>query len=164
MTELSPAPLSFSHGEVTVVFSHLTEGDEEKGFVPGYHFKIRNQRREEVGHLNVRIGETDHVRFAAGHIGYEIAEEYRGKGYAGEACLAAAPWIGTVLDTVLITTDPDNFPSIRTIERIGATFLDEVDVPPDDPHFTRGSVRKRRYLWKPSKIAPVAGNEPTPSE
>ena len=39
--------------------------------------------------------------------------------------------------------------SIRIIERLGARFTDEVPVPPHDPHFQRGSRRKRRYQWRP---------------
>jgi hypothetical protein len=39
--------------------------------------------------------------------------------------------------------------SRRTIERLGAEFIDEVPVPEHDPHYARGSRIKRRYLWKP---------------
>jgi hypothetical protein len=38
---------------------------------------------------------------------------------------------------------------MRTIERLGARFIDEVVVPPYDPHYQRGSRRKRRYRWTP---------------
>lgn len=151
MTQLPTAPASLSHGGVTIVFSRMTDGDEARGFVPGYHFKIFNDLSEEVGHLNFRVGETDHVRLAAGHIGFEVAEQHRGHGYGANACLAAAPWISEVSGEVIITTDPDNLPSIHTIERIGATFMDEVDVPEGDPHYLRGSLRKRRYRWRPIK-------------
>lgn len=160
MTQLPTAPASMSHGEVTIVFSRMTVGDESRGLVPGYHFKIINDQSEEVGHLNFRVGDTDHVRLAAGHIGFEVAEQHRGRRYAAKACLAVAPWVSEVSGTVLITVDPDNFPSIRTIEKIGATFLDEVDVPQDDPHYLRGSVRKRRYQWEPSKREHADGHQP----
>lgn len=140
-----------SHGPVTLVFSKMTEADEARGFVPGYHFKILNDLFEEVGHLNFRVGNTEHVRLAAGHIGFEIAERHRGHRYAANACLAAAAWVSEVSGEVVITVDPDNLPSVRTIERIGATFVDEVDVPKGDPHYLRGSLRKKRYRWIPAK-------------
>ena len=54
--------------------------------------------------------------------------------------------------SVLITADPENPVSIRTIERIGGVFIDEVDVPKDDPHYLRGSLRRRRYLWNPPQV------------
>ena len=50
-------------------------------------------------------------------------------------------------DTVIITCDPDNHPSRRTIEKLGARFLNEAEVPPHDPHFKRGLSIKRRYDW-----------------
>lgn len=150
MDTLPKAPASLSHDGVTIVFDRMTEGDKARGFVPGYRFKILNEVGEEVGHLNFRVGDSEHVRMAAGHVGFEIAERHRGSGYAGKACLAAAPWIAKVSGTVLITADPENLPSLRTIERIGAEFLDEVDVPKGDPHYLRGSFRKRRYQWRPA--------------
>ena len=151
MTQLPIAPATLRHEEVTLVFSHMTEGDEAKGFVPGYHFKILNADSVEVGHLNFRIGDTDHVRLAAGHIGFEVVDKHRGHRYAFKACLAVAPWVSEISGKVLITVDPDNLASIRTIERLGAIFLDEVDVPQSDPHYARGSVRKRHYQWEPGK-------------
>ena len=151
MKKLPPAPESLTHGRVKIVFDTMTEGDEERGFVPGYRFRIIDDQDTDVGHLSFRVGDTEHVRLAAGHIGYEVAEAHRGHGYAVDACLAIAPWVSEVSETVLITVDPDNFPSIRTVERIGATFLDEVDVPVGDPHYLRGSYRKRRYHWNPTR-------------
>ncbi len=156
MNQLPKAPESLRYGKVKIVFDRLTEGDTERGFAPGYHFKILNTNCVEVGHFNFRVRDSEHVRLAAGHIGYEILEEHRGHGYAGDACLAASQWIADIAQKVsqeiLITTDPDNIPSIRTIERIGATFLDEVSVPIGDPHYLRGSYRKRRYRWRPASI------------
>ena len=158
MNELPSAPESFSYGKVRVVFDRMTEANEGRGFVPAYHFTILNAEAEEVGCLSFRVGDTEHLRLAAGHIGYEVAESYRGLGYAGLACLAIGPWVAEVSGGVIITADPDNIPSIRTIERIGAHFIDEVDVPAGDPHILRGSFRKRRYRWKPIQSETEAGS------
>lgn len=43
--------------------------------------------------------------------------------------------------------DPVNYASIHIIEKLGARFIDEVDVPPDDPSYKNGARRKRRYEW-----------------
>ena len=152
LNSLPQAPRSLDFGNVRIVFDCMTDGDEERGFAPGYRFRIMNDKAEEVGHLSYRVGDSDHVRLAAGHIGYEVLEPHRGHGYAAEACLALAPFISEVSGSVLITTDPDNLASIKTIKCIGATYLDEVDVPVNDPHFQRGSKRKKRYLWRPMRI------------
>jgi tagatose 1,6-diphosphate aldolase len=45
-----------------------------------------------------------------------------------------------------ITCNPDNWPSRRTCERLGAELIDIVDVPRESDVFAPGSERKCRYL------------------
>lgn len=146
---LPPAPETLSSGEVTLRFVRIMPGDPSRGFVPGYHFRIVTPDGSDAGHINFRVGDTEHVRLAAGHIGFEVHELFRGHGYALAACRALAPFVRSVSGSVTVTCDPDNAASRRTIERLGATFVDEVDVPPGDPHYERGSRRKLRYRWTP---------------
>lgn len=124
-------------------------GDRSRGFVPSYHFRIETRDGSDAGHINFRVGNTQHVRLAAGHIGFEVRELFRGHGYALEACRALAPFVRSVSGSVTVTCDPDNVGSRRTLEHLGATFMGEVDVPPGDPHYERGSRRKLRYRWTP---------------
>lgn len=130
-------------------FIEILPADPSREFVPSYYFSIMNLEGCEVGHINFRVGDTPHVLICAGHIGYEIIETFRGNGYAGQACRALAPFISTAYDSVTITCDPDNMASMRTIEKLGATYTDTVPVPPHDPHYLRGSRFKRRYKWVP---------------
>ncbi len=142
-------PESLSFGEVVVRFARIVPGEPSRGFVPYFHFRILAADGADVGHINLRVGDTEHVRVCAGHVGFEIAEGFRGHGYALQACRAIAPFVRSVCKTVTITCDPDNLPSKRIIERLGAQFVDEVAVPPHDPHYQRGSRTKRRYRWTP---------------
>jgi len=144
-----PPPDVLSFGEVTLLFIRIVPGDPARDFVPAYHFRILVDDGSDVGHLNFRVGDTGHVRICAGHIGFEILKPFRGRGYAFQACRAVAPLVRSFYDAVTITCDPDNRASRRTIERLGATFTDEVPIPPDDPHYQRGSRSKRRYRWTP---------------
>ena len=147
MADLPTPPPSLSSEDVRVVLSHIIPEDQERGFVPAYHFIIRTAKGREAGHINFRVGHNEHVLRVAGHIGYEIQEKHRGHRYALKACRALGPWIAGFGTEIIITADPDNAPSLRTIESLGAEFIDEIDVPQDDPHFARGSTRKRRYRW-----------------
>jgi tagatose 1,6-diphosphate aldolase len=140
-------PLFF--GKVKLRFVRVVPGDPSRDFVPAYHFRILVADGSDVGHINFRVGDTEHVRVCAGHIGFEILAEFRGHGYALQACRAIASFVRSFYDAVTITCDPGNVASIRTIELLGASFTDEVPVPPRDPHFQRGSRRKRRYKWVP---------------
>lgn len=147
--DLQPPPANLTFGAVCLSFVRVYPGDRLRGFAPYYHFRILNSAAQDVGHINFRVGDTQHVMVCAGHIGYEIHPLFRGNGYAFLACQALSPWVKNFYETVTITCDPENFPSIRTIEKLGATFVDEVAVPETDPHYQRGSRLKRRYRWSP---------------
>ena len=146
---LPTPPEALSFGEVTLRFTRVVPGEPSRGFVPYFHFRILAADGADVGHINFRVGNSEHVRVCAGHVGFEIAEGFRGHGYASQACRAIAPFIRSICGAVTITCDPDNLASRRTIARLGAQFVDEVAVPIHDPHYQRGSRTKRRYRWTP---------------
>jgi predicted acetyltransferase len=148
--ESLPAPPEFlSFDQVTLRFTEVVHVEPSGGKVPYYHFRILNADGIDVGHINFRVGDTEHIRVSAGHIGFGIEESSRGHGYALQACRAIAPFVRSVYESVTITCDPDNVASRRTIERLGAQFVDEVAVPAHDPQYQRGSRTKRRYRWTP---------------
>jgi tagatose 1,6-diphosphate aldolase len=142
-------PENLSFDEVRLYFIRIQPGEEKHGLVPAYHFRILLEGGINAGHINLRVGDTDHVRLYSGHVGFEVRERCRGHGYAYQACRALAPFIRNFYDDVTITCDPDNLPSKRTIERLGATFINELTVPLHDPHYLRGSRSKLRYRWTP---------------
>ncbi|MEY2428127.1 MAG: hypothetical protein QOJ40_1012 [Verrucomicrobiota bacterium] len=142
-----PADLSFD--QVRLRFVHIVPGDDARGMVPFYHFRILTADDQDAGHINFKVGDTDHIRLCVGHIGFEVTEAFRGHGLAYQACRAIAPFVRSIYGTAIITADPDNRASIRTIERLGASFVDEVSVPTHDPQYQRGSRSKKRYHWTP---------------
>ncbi len=142
-------PENLASGEVTLQFTQIIPAGAVPGLVPYYHFRIQTVDGSDIGHINFRVGDTDHVQIYVGHIGFGIAEPFRGRGYAGQACLAIAPFVRSIYETVIITCDSDNLASRRTIERLGATFIDEVTVPAHDPHFQGTPRIKKRYQWRP---------------
>jgi RimJ/RimL family protein N-acetyltransferase len=146
---LAPPPDDLSFDRVRVKFIGVMAGDTPRGLVPYYHFRILTGGDTEAGHINFRVGDTEHVRLYAGHIGFVISEAFRGRRLAYQACRAIAPFVRSIQRAVIITCDPDNYPSRRTIERLGARFIDEVAVPPHDPQYQRGTRSKRRYEWTP---------------
>jgi tagatose 1,6-diphosphate aldolase len=135
--------------QVRLRFVQITPSDAPRGLVPFYHFRIITPDNQDAGHINFKVGDTDHVRLCVGHIGFAVNEAFRGRGLAYQACRAIAPFVRSIYTTAIITADPDNHASIRTIERLGASFVDEVPVPKHDPQYQRGSRRKKRYNWTP---------------
>ena len=146
---LPSPPEALAFGDVVLQFSRVVPGEPSRGFVPYFHFRILAADGAEVGYINFRVGDTEHVRVSVGHIGFEIAECFRGHSYALQACRAIAPFVRSSYGTATLSCNPDNHASKRTIERLGARFIDEVAVPLHDPHYESGARIKRRYLWTP---------------
>jgi len=141
-----PPPDDLSFDQVKLSFVRIIPGDVSQGLVPAYHFRIL-ANGVDAGHINFRVGDTEHVRISAGHIGFQVIESCRGHGYAFQACRAVAPFVRVFYNDVILTCDPGNTASIRTIERLKADFIDMVPVPPHDPQFQAGARAKRRYRW-----------------
>jgi tagatose 1,6-diphosphate aldolase len=138
---------TFKWGDVALRLDRILPGDPSRDYVPYYHFRIETADGTDVGHINFRVGDTPHIHSFAGHIGFEIREAFRGHGYARQACLAIAPLVRTRYVTIFLTCDPDNVASKRTIERLGATLLDEVPTPAPNANLKPRAKSKLRYAW-----------------
>ena len=103
----------------------------------------------KVGHINFKVGDTNHIRQCVGHIGYEISPEHRGNSYSYFACNAIRPFIKIFYGKVILTCDPENIPSIKIIEKLNGKFLNEIIVPKHDPFYRIGFRKKRRFKWEP---------------
>ena len=99
-----------------------------------------------VGTLSLRLGEDDDLTQYYGHIGYGVFPPARGRHFAERACRLALPVARqNGMSAIWITCNPDNIASRRTCERLGATFVDVVQIPPGHPLFERGERAKCRY-------------------
>ncbi len=140
-------PAELKAGPIRLVFVEKIEVEPGGPLVPYYHFKVIDKSGTQVGHINFKQGDTQHITLCAGHIGYEIAELFRGNSYAYYACLALQPFVRSFYDKVIITCDPQNIASRTVIEKLNVNFLGEIEVPPQDPSYQGGARRKRRYCW-----------------
>ena len=106
--------------------------DSEDRELPFYWWDIiLKQNHIAIGKISFRIGHNYHSYYN-GNIGYEIDEEYRGHHYALLACqlvLRVAQY--HKMDRIYLTCDYDNVASFKTIEKLGAKFIEEV-LPPKD--------------------------------
>ena len=136
-------------GPIKLIFEKLIEVEPSAELVPYYHFKIAIDNGTIVGHINFKVGDTQHIRRCVGHIGCEILQDYRGNNYSYFACNAVRPFIRTIYDKVILTSDPNNMASIKIIKKLNAKFLNEIIVPAHDPSYKSGARRKKRYEWRP---------------
>jgi len=136
-------------GPIRLVFEEKVNVKPEKGLVPFYHFKIIDETNNQVGYINFKVGDTEHVTQYAGHIGYQVLPSYRGNSYSYYACEAIKPFVSRFYKKAILTCNPENVASISIIKKLNAKFINEVTVPKHDPSYKSGSDRKLRYEWQP---------------
>lgn len=120
---------------------------KEYGFRECVEFDIVSiETGQKIGEIALRTGESRQIYYL-GHIGYHISAPFRGHGYAARACKLLMPCLRELgVSSFVITADPDNLPSRKTIERIGGVLECEVSVPRSAQKELNISPRKCRYI------------------
>jgi tagatose 1,6-diphosphate aldolase len=133
--------------DLKLVLVEKFEGDAGLSLVPSYKFKMtRTADGQEMGRIDLRIGNTIPIVMYAGHIGYGVFPDYRGHHYAAMAVKLLLPLARKHdLNPLWITCNPDNFASRRTCEIAGGQMIEIVDLPEDNEMYQRGEHQKCRY-------------------
>jgi tagatose 1,6-diphosphate aldolase len=137
-----------SDGEIDLVIEEKRVADPDKKRVPEYFYAITlHHSAEKIGTVNLIIGENKDT-FFRGHVGYKIDEKYRGKSYSAKACrLIKEVASAHNIERLFITCNPDNYPSRRTCEKIGAKLVEVVDIPKENEMYRENEKQKCRYEW-----------------
>lgn len=140
---------AFSDGVIDLIPVSYGLPDSRLGFGDVYDFIISpHHRHREAGQISLRLGESEGVYYF-GHIGYHIDPPWRGQHWAQRACILLRPLIESAgKSSVVITTDPDNIASQKTITALGAVLERTVDVPDTLRANFEISPRKLRYIWR----------------
>lgn len=135
-------------GEIDLLIEDKVSANEEKGYVPAYKYKITlHNLSESIGNIDIRIGNNKGIYYG-GHIGYAIDEPHRGNSYASKACkIIKQVAIAHEMDSLVITCNPDNYPSRRTCEKAGLKLKEIVDLPTDNEMYLEGERQKCQYEW-----------------
>ena len=117
-------------GEIDLIIEKKVPAHLEKFAAPSYHFQIKQHLMPyEIGKIDIRVGYNENT-FYGGNIGYEIYPPYRGHHYAAKACQIikrVAQLHG--MNYLYISCLPDNLPSNKTCQRLGARWLGNYVVP-----------------------------------
>ena len=108
------------------------------GYVPATEFILVNDEGEYVGIFNLRHVLNDFLAAGPGHIGYGIARQYRGKGYASQGLalvLQEAKKMG--IQTAYLSVNKDN-PASWKVQQNNGAFVDHED---DQELYTRIVIR-----------------------
>ncbi len=133
--------------ELQVVLIATRDANGADVEAPTYCFSMRRaDAAQPVGHLNLRLGHSPNLELYQGHIGYGVLARWRGNHYAERATRLIMPLAKVhEFDPLWITADPDNWPSRRTCERLGAVLIEILDVPKEALAYRHGARRKCRY-------------------
>lgn len=140
-------PERLRDGELSLDLDEIKPGNARRKYVPQIRWHlIRDGRDNPAGYVNIRIGNTPEILLYVGHIGYFVEPDCRGRHFAERATRLLLPFARSEgLNPLWITCNPDNLPSRRTIERLGAEFVKIVDVPRNTDMYERGETQKCRY-------------------
>ncbi len=135
-------------GEIELVCVEKIEADLEKGYSPYYTFAIKLVGQpQSMGQIRLRF-EFSRLLYYAGHIGYDIKEQFRGHSYSAKACqLVKQVAKQHGINTLLITNNPENIASRKICEKLGAKMIRIVDVPPGNEMYDSGELQKCIYQW-----------------
>ena len=137
----------YTYENVSLYNDKINLEQPNSGYSQFYRFDI-NADGNWVGGIHVLIGYSIRIHYC-GHIGYEINEQYRNRGYVTKACLALIPFLRKCgFKQVLITNDENNIASRRVCEKIGAELIEIVDTPKWTGMYKDGQRRTCIYEWK----------------
>jgi predicted acetyltransferase len=136
--------------DLQLVLTDAFSGNSTRNLAPAYRFRMtRTDQGIGMGEIELRIGNTPHLRLYAGHIGYEVYPSYRGHHYAARSVRLLLPLARRHdLGTVWITCNPDNYASRRSCELAGFEFVEIVNLPPDSEMYREGERQKCRYRYQ----------------
>lgn len=101
-----------------------------------------------VGQITLQVASGAKIYYS-GHIGYRVSEEFRGHNYALKACrLMFKQAKKHKMSQLVITCNPDNLPSRRTLEKLGGFLREIVPVPEWHELYARGDREKCIFLFK----------------
>ena len=139
---------------VAFLYQHpqgFTRGDPFRQLAPAYTFWMRLRTNSGLpvsmaGSIGLRLAHNTNLELYLGHIGYHVYPPARGRHFAQRACRLVLPLARAHgFSELWITTNPDNLPSRRTCERLGATLVDIVPLPRTHPLYAQGDREKCRY-------------------
>ena len=134
--------------EIRLVLEKTVEADPAKNWLPAYHFAICNPEGVKMGVCDLRIGHNESVYYG-GNIGYRVEEPYRGRHYAGKACLLLFELARRHgMEYLIITCNPDNWPSRKTCGYAGGELVEIAELPEDnDMRVEDGETHKCIYRF-----------------
>lgn len=153
--EGSAMKIPFIHSDCTSgeIVDLIQDGREEPNahnqFTGSVYYEIcLHRQRMKIGECDLRFGMNEELYYA-GNIGYRIFDGWRGHHYAYEACrlLFDIAKNRYHMTTLIVTCSPENAASKKTLQKLGGTLVETVDVPAWHWLYKRGEKVKEIYRF-----------------
>ena len=132
-------------GDLRLALGRVDPADGSRWSVPAYRF-VMLLGAVRAGMISLRGGDNERRGRYAGQGGFAVDPPFRGQRLAERATRLLLPLARVHgLDPLWLTCDPDNAASIRTLEGLGAVFVERVDLPPDYDRYAAGERQKLRF-------------------
>ena len=117
----------------------LSEKESSDGVACVYFDICLHDRYKAIGSIDLRLTMNE-MMYYYGHIGYSILKKYQGNHYAYEACkvLMKIAKEEYKLKELIITCNPDNIASYKTIKKLNANLVEIAKVPSDHELYQKG--------------------------
>lgn len=134
--------ITFEEYETTVLpelMMHENPVGMPEWFVPETYYYLWDEQ-VLVGEYRIRHYLTEALKIGAGHIGYSIKKEFRGKGYGSKGLALALDLAREIVpeDEIYLRVLKSNIPSFKAISNNGAYIVGE-----DETHYF---MRIKKYL------------------
>lgn len=127
----------------------ISEAEAYDGVPTVYYDIYLHDSDIKVGKCDLRL-KIDERMYYYGHIGYSILPKWRGHSYAYYACLImfrlAKEEFG--LKELIVTCNPDNVPSYKTLRKLGGELLAVVPIPKNHELYYYGDRHKCIFRYK----------------
>ena len=134
-----------SDDELGLSLSNLYAAGDSPWSVPAYCFDML-VGGHRAGTVSLRVGASEGALFFAGHIGFAVEPEFRGRRLAARSVRLILPLVQKHdIDPVWFTCAPNNRASKRTIEMLGAAYHETVPLPAQHHAYRRGEREKCRF-------------------
>lgn len=118
--------------------------------VPTVYYDIfLHENKRKIGRIELRLT-VDGDNYYYGNVGYNILRNYRGNGYAYEACkiLFDIARDEFKLEELIITCSPENIASYKTLTKLNGELIDLVKVPSNHMLYLVGEKTKYIFRYK----------------
>ncbi len=141
---------TYTDGEIELRLKRDEEPCHFNDFARTLYFDIRKRHSKTIiGTCELRMGMNESLYYL-GQIGYTVYPHYRGNHTAYKACMILfdLAFHEYGMKELIITCNPDNLPSYKTLQRLGGVLKEIAEVPKNHFLYHQGDRQKCIFYYE----------------